>query len=119
EVNIGFTRTVNRLIAGCESEIIVLLNSDIEVPSNWLSRLIHPMMVDPTIGTITPMSNCATICSFPRMGDNEILTGQDVEGMNTVLSPLETLYEDIPTGVGFCLVINKKMIEKTGSLNEE
>ncbi len=119
EENIGFTRTVNKLIAACDNEIIVLLNSDIEVPSNWLSRLIHPMMVDPTIGTITPMSNCATICSFPRMGDNEILTGHDVEGMNTVLSPLETLYEDIPTGVGFCLVINKNMIEKTGLLNEE
>jgi GT2 family glycosyltransferase len=119
EVNLGFTKTVNRLLKACTSDVVVLLNSDIEVPSNWLSRLIAPFFLDDKIATITPISNCATICSFPNVGDNPLLQGSDVEEINAPLRNMGLYYEEIPTGVGFCMAINRKMTQKVGILNEE
>ncbi|AKQ45112.1 hypothetical protein TH63_04830 [Rufibacter radiotolerans] len=117
--NLGFTKTVNKLLSICRQDVIVLLNSDIEVPGNWLSTLIAPLLLDDKIGTVTPMSNCATICSFPNLGDNPILDGYDVESLNAPLKDFQTYYEEIPTGVGFCMAINGKMLTKVGTLNEE
>jgi GT2 family glycosyltransferase len=119
EKNLGFTKTVNRLLRQCDGDIIVLLNSDIEVPKGWLSRLIFPILHDPLVATVTPMSNAATICSFPNVGDNELLEKSNIEIMNCSLHEMGRFYEDIPTGVGFCMAISQKALRKIGYLNEE
>ena len=49
---------------------VVLLNSDTIVTRGWLDALMHCAATDPTIGTITPFSNNAEICSFPRFCEN-------------------------------------------------
>lgn len=116
--NLGFTKTVNKLIKHTKSSIIVLLNSDIEVSFDWLRKLIQPIVNDNKVATVTPISNSATICSFPNIGDNSLLEGQDVEGLNKVLEKLSPYYEEIPTGVGYCMAINRAAIDKVGLLNE-
>ena len=65
EHNLGFTGTANRgmQLSGAN---VVLLNSDTIVTRGWLDALLHCAATDPTIGTITPFSNNAEICSFPR-----------------------------------------------------
>lgn len=50
EANLGFAKGNNLGIQNTESDIVVLLNTDVTVQSNWLSDLIGPMVSDETIG---------------------------------------------------------------------
>jgi len=52
---------------------VVLLNSDTVVTSGWLEKLRRCADSDPRIGTITPFSNNAEICSFPKFCHNNTL----------------------------------------------
>jgi len=118
DTNIGFTASVNKGICLSENHI-VLLNSDTEVPPKWLSRLIYPIIKDDKIATVTPFSNCATILSFPKIGDNPIFENLSVEGIdNIVKNALNPNIIEIPCGVGFCMAINKKTIKEIGLLDE-
>src|SRR5262249_2067869 len=65
--NIGYTGSANRGIQLAGKEDVVLLNSDTEVAGDWLDRLIRQAYAAPNIGTVTPFSNNATICSYPTM----------------------------------------------------
>src|SRR5438874_3396390 len=65
--NLGFTLTANRGIAETRpGSDIVLLNSDTVVTRGWLEKLSRCADSDSRIGTITPFSNNAEICSLPR-----------------------------------------------------
>lgn len=119
KTNLGFTKTVNLLFQKCANDYIVLLNSDTEVNENWLSRLIFPFLRDEKIATITPMSNCATICSFPNIGDNDLLENFSPSELNKRLLKLPSYVEEIPTGVGFCMAIRKKALDETGFFDEK
>jgi hypothetical protein len=44
---------------------VVLLNSDTEVAGDWLDRIRRCVHAEDDIGTATPFSNNATICSYP------------------------------------------------------
>lgn len=118
ETNLGFTKTVNKLFEKSKNEYIILLNSDIELSENWISRLIYPFLNDEKIATITPMSNSATICSFPNIGDNELLDNTNTAELNNVLSGVPAFQEEIPTGVGFCMAIRKSALQKIGYFDE-
>ena len=70
ERNLGFTATANRGIALSRADV-VLLNSDTIVgAAAGSTRWCIAPRADPAIGTITPFSNNAEICSFPRFCEN-------------------------------------------------
>ena len=52
--NYGFTGGYNRALSQIDAEYIVLLNSDIEVPVNWLRPLTLAMDTHPEIGACAP-----------------------------------------------------------------
>ena len=52
--NYGFTGGYNRALARVEAEYYVLINSDIEVPSGWLSPLVEWMDAHPECGACGP-----------------------------------------------------------------
>ena len=54
EKNYGFTGGYNRALALVEAEYYVLINSDIEVPKNWLSPLVEWMDTHPECGACGP-----------------------------------------------------------------
>lgn len=113
--NMGFIATVNRGMALSKNHV-VLLNTDTEVPPNWLSRLIGPILADERIATVTPYSNSAEMCSFPELFKNNELP------FNMTVSQVDDFFQlyggrkviDIPTGVGFCMAINRRVIEQVG-----
>src|SRR4029077_7129496 len=77
--NLGFTATANRGLGLSRSDV-VLLNSDAIVTTGWLDALRRCAETDRRIATVTPFSNNAEICSFPRFcGDNPWATGTDAE----------------------------------------
>jgi O-antigen biosynthesis protein len=116
ERNLGFIATANRGIARSSADV-VLLNSDTVVTGDWLRALRRCADQDPTIGTITPFSNNAEICSFPRLCANNFIGG-DAEAIGAAIAKAAVpTYPDLPTGVGFCLFIRRALIDDVGMLD--
>ncbi len=115
ERNLGFTGTANRGM-GLSRADVVLLNSDTLVTPGWLDALMHAAATDPTIGTITPFSNNAEICSFPEFcADNRWQPGTDPGPVAAALRAAAVpTYPDLPTGVGFCMFIRRALIDAIG-----
>jgi GT2 family glycosyltransferase/glycosyltransferase involved in cell wall biosynthesis len=115
ERNLGFTGTANRGMRESRGDV-VLLNSDTIVTPGWLEALRRCVASDPHIGTATPFSNNAEICSFPRFcADNAWLDGSDPEPIRRALARAAVpTYPELPTGVGFCLYIRRTLIDAIG-----
>lgn len=120
EVNLGFVKTVNRGMRQAGDADIVFLNSDVIVPQNWLERLTAEAYIAPHIGTVTPFSNNATICSFPAfLYENEQAFGLDVHQIDKVFAGARLPNVKAPTGVGFCMYVRRDCLDVVGLLNEE
>lgn len=120
ERNLGFVGTVNRGFAYFPQHDAVLLNSDVIVPQDWLSRLIDEAYSRADIGTVTPFSNNATICSFPHfLQENIPPFNLDVDSVDAVFRHAKLPCIEAPTGVGFCMYIRRACLEVTGYLNQE
>lgn len=123
EDNLGFVGTVNRGMRLNPERDVLLLNSDVEVPtSNWLERMREAAYRHDRVASLTPFSNNATICSFPDFcADNELFAGLNVTELDAVFAQLplaETLVE-VPTGVGFCMYMRRDCMEVVGLFDEE
>ena len=114
DTNQGFVKTVNRGL--CESKgHVVILNTDVELPEQWLERLIAPIMKEPMVASVTPFSNCATICSFPVFAqDNPLFEGLNHYDIDRAFRKLNPQYVELPTGVGFCMAMGRAAIDKVG-----
>ena len=121
ESNLGFVATVNRGMSLHPEHDVLLLNSDTQVHGNWLDRLRATAYRHATTGTVTPLSNNATICSYPRFcANNELPPGFDVTRLDLLCA--NTLPEasiDIPTAVGFCMYIRRDCLSHTGLFDTE
>ena len=115
EKNLGFTGTANRGMRLSRADVI-LLNSDTLVSPGWLDALMHAAATDPAIGTITPFSNNAEICSFPNFcADNHWPSGADPATVQAALQAAAVpTYPDLPTGVGFCMYVRRALIDAIG-----
>lgn len=118
--NLGFVQTCNRGMALHPQRDVVLLNSDTEVANDWLTRLQACAYRDQRIGTVTPFSNNATICSYPRFcADNPLLTSYSVAELDALFSRCNAgQLVDIPTAVGFCMYIRRDCLAEIGSFDE-
>lgn len=120
ERNLGFTLTANCGFREARADAdVVLLNSDTVVTRNWLGKLSRCAASDPRIGTITPFSNNAEICSWPRFCSNnpwppELDPGPLVSALELAAVPT---YPNLPTGVGFCLYIRRALIDAIGGFD--
>lgn len=118
EENMGFVETVNQGIR-CSKNHVVILNTDTEVPTGWLRRLLRPIVSSEKVASVTPFSNCAAICSFPVFcEDNALPDGISLADMDRLFSRYggKELIE-IPTGVGFCMAMNRDCIHAIGMLD--
>lgn len=52
--NYGFAEGYKRILSQVEAEFYVLLNSDVEVPQNWINPVINLMQSDPLIAAAQP-----------------------------------------------------------------
>ncbi|MEM3290539.1 MAG: glycosyltransferase [Candidatus Micrarchaeaceae archaeon] len=120
EENLGFVKTVNKL-AKLTKNHFVILNTDTEVPPHWLERIIYPILTKDHVASVTPLTNSGTICSFPNCCvDNPMFENLDVTTLDSYFQyvDFEKSYVETPTGVGFCMAINRDAYKKVGDFDE-
>lgn len=119
EENLGFVKSVNKGFRYSTNHI-ALVNTDVEVPDMWLERLMQPILENDMVASTTPYTNAGVICSFPKIGqDQKIFQGLSLEVVDNEFKKIKPRYVEMPTGVGFCMGINKKAIELVGLFDEE
>ena len=118
--NRGFVHTINRGISLHPERDVVLLNADTEVYDGWLDRLRQAAYRHHRTGTVTPLSNNATICSYPQfLRDNPFPLELDFAELDSLAAIVNTGIEvEAPTGVGFCMYIKRATLEDVGSFDE-
>lgn len=120
--NRGFVKTVN---AGIQRESgnldVVLLNSDAFVFPGWFERLVAHADRDPRVATVTPLSNNATLCSYPVIDrDNAMALERSPAEIDRLAARVNAgLAVEAPTGVGFCFYMRRSVIDEIGALDEQ
>ncbi|MCX7912994.1 MAG: glycosyltransferase [Thermodesulfovibrionales bacterium] len=119
--NLGFVKTVNIGMKLHPNRDVVLLNSDTLVPDYWLDRLKKAAYLSKNVGTVTPLSNKATILSIPKSNnDNDLPEDFDHKKMDDLCRLLNRdRVVDIPTAIGFCMYIKRECLNEVGFFDEE
>ena len=114
--NLGFVGTVNRGMALSDQHDALLLNSDTEVANDWLDRLRNAAYSDARVASVTPFSNNATICSYPRFCEpNQLPPHCDTASLDALFAATNAgQVVDVPTGVGFCMYIRRDCLDAVG-----
>lgn len=117
--NLGFVQTVNLGMRLGGRRDVILLNSDTQVANDWLDRLRAAALGQPAVGTVTPFSNNATICSYPQFcADNPLPPGRDTAAMDRLCAGSNRGQAvEIPTAVGFCMYIRRACLDQVGEFD--
>lgn len=114
--NLGFPATANQGLALSPDHDHVLVNSDVLVFDGWLDRLAAAAHAAPDIGTVTPFSNNATICSYPvPNADNPLPADIGPAALDALMASQNAgLTVALPTAVGFCMYIRRDCLTDVG-----
>lgn len=119
--NRGFPASVNIGLLASGHRDVILLNSDTLVPPNWLERLRQAAYSSQDIGTATPISNDATILSYPHNNrSNDAPTMDHLISIDLLASKVnEGIIVDIPTAIGFCMYIRRDCLKAVGLFRDD
>jgi GT2 family glycosyltransferase/2-polyprenyl-3-methyl-5-hydroxy-6-metoxy-1,4-benzoquinol methylase/glycosyltransferase involved in cell wall biosynthesis len=114
--NLGFVATVNRGMSLSTANDVLLLNSDAEVANDWLDRLQRAAYSAARVATVTPFSNNATICSYPRFCQpNHLPLSYNTQQLDHLFARhLAGQTLAVPTGVGFCMYLRRECLGEVG-----
>lgn len=119
--NSGFVGTVNLAFDACYPHDVIVVNSDVIVPPEWLDRLRDAAYVRSTIATATPLTNNGTLLSVPYrnkpvfMLDSGLTTQQAdkrIRAMSLKLRPI------LPTAIGHCTYFKRSALSQVGYFDE-
>jgi len=119
--NLGFVSSVNRGMALSDDNDVLLLNSDTEVANDWLDRIQRAAYSRQRVASVSPFSNNATICSYPRFCQaSEMPGGQDTASLDRLCAQyLADQSVELPTSVGFCMYIRRQCVQQVGFFDVE
>lgn len=118
KINEGFSASINKGIL-CSNKDVILLNSDTIVTNNWVEKIKRCAYSKDEIGTVTPISNSATLCSVPVFcEDNSIPNDMTIEEFGNLIEFCSLKkYPQITVAVGFCMYIKRVVIECVGTFD--
>ena len=121
EQNLGFCAAVNTGLKATKGRDVLLLNADILLPLGAIETLAAVAYADAATGTVTPLSNEASICSYPdKDGGNPMPDVRETARLNRLAWAANGLAAvEIPTAVGFCMYIRQDCLRATGALRGE
>lgn len=125
--NRGFPAAVNRGMALRPDRDVVLLNSDTLVFGDWLSRLQAAAYASADTGTITPLSNNATICTYPTPEPPRPGMEEPAPPPAALCAALDHAAREVnrgcrvelPTAVGFCMYVRRDCLAESGYFSED
>ena len=124
----GYSKAANRGLAASTGEVVILLNSDTVVTSNWVEKLSDAVLSTPGAGIVGPLSNAASYQSIPeyrgsrcQTAVNELPSGLTPEAMNSYCEQwtVADILPRVPLLHGFCFGVTRKVIEKIGYFDAE
>lgn len=110
--NQGFVKNVNTGMKIADNNDVVLLNSDTIVTPRWLTKLVTAAYSDPTVATVTPLSNSSDI-SAKNLGINKDQLALNKKAYQLSKTDYDSYFES-PTGNGYCLFIKRGALNKLG-----
>lgn len=121
ESNKGFSNNINIGMAQSEINDVILLNSDTVVTANWVEKMLECAYSESSIGTVTPLSNNATLCSVPEFcEENKLPEGMTVEQAARIVEQCSMKkYPRITVAHGFCMLVKREVIEAVGNFDAE
>ena len=117
--NLGFVKSVNRCLSFALGGDVLLLNADTLLFAGGLEEMCR-VIAAPGIGTVTALSNNATIFSYPH-SDLSRETLEDISWPDLARIALDEntgRVIDVPTGHGFCMLIKGDVLRRVGFLDE-
>jgi GT2 family glycosyltransferase/glycosyltransferase involved in cell wall biosynthesis len=123
--NRGFPAAANaglRLAARlAPSADLVLLNSDTRPAPGWIEGLRAAVHAAGDIGSATPLSNDATILSYPdSRAANPAPDGPALARLARLAARANAgVAVEVPTGVGFCMYLRRECLSATGVFRED
>jgi len=119
--NLGFTGSANAGMLDAAGNDVILLNSDTLVAPGWLKDLRAIVYSAADIGTATPLSNDATILSYPNCGGgNKLLDLQATRDLASLARQVNAgVAIEIPVAVGFCMYIRRACLDAVGLLRAD
>jgi GT2 family glycosyltransferase len=119
--NLGFPGAANAGMSLHPDRDVILLNSDTLVPDGWVDRLHAAAYGSSNVGSVTPLSNRATICSYPEINkDNDLPDDVEWAELDRLCARVnDRRVVEIPTAVGFCAYLRRSMLREVGLLNTE
>lgn len=120
EANRGYVATTNRGMQLHPGRDVVVLNADTEVYGDWLDRL-RATASAAGVASVTPLSNNATIASYPRfLHDNPYPLELSFAELDALAAGVNAgLAVEVPTGIGFCMYIPRACLDAIGMFDEE
>ncbi len=116
--NLGFPGAANVGLRAAAGRDVALLNSDTLVPPGWLQALADAAHGAPDIGSACPLSNDATILSYPnRDGGNPLPDPAAMHALARRANGGATV--DVPVAVGFCMFVRRDCLDAVGLLRED
>lgn len=123
----GYTAAANQGMLSTTAQFVVIVNSDVVVPKEWLQVLKRCAYSSDQIGMVGPLSNAATWQSIPNRKDesgkwsiNTIPSGWTVDKMQSLIADIsERRYPRVQLLNGFCLGVKRAVFEKIGYLDEK
>jgi GT2 family glycosyltransferase/glycosyltransferase involved in cell wall biosynthesis len=121
ETNRGFCAAVNTGLGAARGRDVLLLNADILLPPGAVATLRALAYADAATGTVTPLANEATICSYPSpQGGNPMPDLRETTRLDILAQATNRLaIVEIPTSVGFCMYIRHDCLKAVGGLRGE
>jgi GT2 family glycosyltransferase/glycosyltransferase involved in cell wall biosynthesis len=119
--NLGFPAAANAGMALHPDRDVILLNADTLVPPGWIDRLRAAAYRSANIGSVTPLSNRATICSYPKINtDNELPADIPWQTLDQICADVNgDVSVELPTAVGFCAYLRRAMLREVGLFDTE
>jgi GT2 family glycosyltransferase len=116
--NQGFVAAVNHGLSKARElgHHAVLLNTDTLPAEGWVARLLAPILADPSVASVTPVSNAAEIATIPAQHVETPLSVELVDRLDGVARRLAPAFRSvpIPTGIGFAMAMNRSFLDRIG-----
>jgi GT2 family glycosyltransferase/glycosyltransferase involved in cell wall biosynthesis len=119
--NSGFVGTVNLAFEWCKPYDVVVVNSDVIVPPEWLERLQEAAYFRSTNATATPLTNNGTILSVPYRNRPvpDLIEGMTTAEMDARIREASLMLRPIiPVAIGHCIYFKRSALDAVGYFDE-